>query len=160
MKEKKQLSGEEILEKIRHYCAYQERSRLQVLRKLRQLGCSELEEDNMLKMLAEGNYLNERRFVEQYIRSRSAAKGWGPARLSQALLRETGATHREEISGNSESLKKALQKLEKDLLKKKQELLRRQDPMLREKLLRFCLSRGFDFETALKVVSGVGVSEG
>jgi len=150
--EKKPLSKEEILEKIRHFCAYQERSRLQVMRKLQAIGCGEEDVPAMLEMLAEGNYLNEARFVSQYVRSRASAKGWGPAKIAMALQRETGANHREEIRQDVESKTRALEKLKKDLSKKRGELERKQDPQVRDKLLRFCLSRGFALEDALRIL--------
>jgi regulatory protein len=151
-KEKRPLSREEILEKIRHFCAYQERSRLQVMRKLQAIGCGEEDVPAMLEMLAEGNYLNEARFVSQYVRSRASAKGWGPAKIAMALHRETGANHREEIRQDEDSKARALEKLKKDLLKKRGELDRKQDPQVREKLLRFCLSRGFGMEDSLRIL--------
>ena len=149
---KKVLTKEEITEKIKHFCAYQERSRLQVLRKLSSLGCAAPDTEELLIMLAEENYFSENRFVEQFVRSRSSAKGWGPAKIAMALQRETGENHRDEIRQDDESRMKALEKLKKDLSKKRGELERKQDPQLREKLLRFCMSRGFAMDDALKVL--------
>jgi len=106
----------------------------------------------MLDMLAEGNYLNEQRFVAQYVRSRAAVKGWGPSKIAMALQRETGANYRDEIRQDEESKNRALEKLRKDLSKKSAELERKQDPKMKEKLLRFCLSRGFALEDALRIL--------
>jgi SOS response regulatory protein OraA/RecX len=69
-----------------------------------------------------------------------------------ALQRETGANHREEIRQDVESITRALEKLKKDLSKKRGELERKQDPHVRDKLLRFCLSRGFALEDALRIL--------
>jgi hypothetical protein len=52
-------------------------------------------------------------------------------------------------------MQKALQKLERDLLKKLETLRTKEEPRLKEKLLAFCLSRGFDFDTSLKLISGL-----
>lgn len=153
---KKVLTKEEITEKIKHFCAYQERSRLQVLRKLSGLGCAAPDTEELLIMLAEENYFSENRFVEQFVRSRSSAKGWGPAKIAMALQRETGENHRDEIRQDDESRMRALEKLKKDLSKKRGELERKQDPQLREKLMRFCLSRGFSMEDALKMTEHSG----
>lgn len=154
-KEKKLLSREEILEKIRHYCAYQERSKLQVFRKLRMLGCAEDDIPAILEKLTGDRYLSENRFVEQYVRSRAVAKGWGPNKIAQALLRETGEHQRDKILLDADSSEKALLKLEKDLLRKSEELLRKQDLRIREKLCLFSLRRGFDAETSNKLVAAV-----
>ena len=154
-KEKKILTREEITEKIKHFCAWQERSRLQVSRKLKALGLAPEAEEEMMLMLSEEGYLNEKRFVEQFVRTRSAAKGWGPAKIAAGLFRETGSRRDEDLTADSVSEKKALEKLEKDLRKKSAELLRKQDSRIREKLIRFCLSRGFDFETASEISARV-----
>lgn len=154
---KKSLSPDEIRDKIRHFCAYQERSRLQVIRKLKSLQCPEEHFPSMLQMLTEGNYLNEQRFVAQYVRSRSASKGWGPAKIVQALQRETGENYREEIRLDADSGSLALQKLDKDLFKKRQELEKKKDPFLREKLLQFCLRRGFSPEVVSSLQSFRGL---
>jgi regulatory protein len=149
--EKKTLSTEEIEEKIRHYCAYQERSRLQVIRKLKTLGCAEEQIPGILDLLAAQNYQNEQRFTGQYVRSR-AAKGWGPLKIAQALRRETGAVPPDEILRDADAGRKAVEKLEKELRKKKDELIRKEASLIREKLYYFCLRRGFDSETSIEVV--------
>lgn len=149
--EKKTLSKEEISEKIRHYCAYQERSRLQVIRKLKSLGCPEEQIPGILELLAAENYQNEQRFTGQYVRRR-AAKGWGPVKIAQALRRETGSVPPDEVLRDADAGRKAVEKLEKELRKKKDELIRKKASLIREKLYYFCLRRGFDPETSIQVI--------
>ncbi len=153
-KTRKVLSREEVLEKLRHYCAYQERSRLQVERKMKQLGSEEGDLTFLVEKLTEENFLNEERFVKQFVRSRAAAKGWGPRKITVAIQRETGSGYSDEIQSDDASMKKALQKLERDLLKKHETLKSKGEPRLKEKLLAFCLSRGFDFDTSMKLILG------
>jgi regulatory protein len=151
--ENRRLSNEEIDEKIRHFCAWQERSRLQVLRKLKKLGCLPENEELILNRLTEEGYLNEKRFVAQFVRSRSSVKGWGPAKISAALFRETGQAHAEILKSDPDSEQKALDKLIRDVRKKNDELVKKNDGQLRVKLMRFCLSRGFTHETSLEVLA-------
>ena len=51
------------LEKIKNYCAYQERSHSQVRTKLIALKVYGLELENMMTTLIEENFLNEERFA-------------------------------------------------------------------------------------------------
>jgi SOS response regulatory protein OraA/RecX len=54
-----------------------------------------------------------------------------------------------------EDFETALQKLEKDLRKKYESLKGKQDPDLKGKLIRFCLSRGFEMEDGMRLVRRV-----
>jgi regulatory protein len=156
-KAKKELSREEILEKLRYYCAYQERSRLQVERKMRLLGCEEKDFSQYLELLSLENFLNEERFVRQFIRSRASAKGWGPRKIKAALLRETGHDGDHPYIEDEATQQAALKKLEVSLRKKMAVLTQKSDARWKEKSLSFCLSRGFDYETSMKLINQIAV---
>jgi regulatory protein len=75
----------EILKKIEHYCAYQERCHLEVERKLRDLG---IYGDDILIYMAHliaHNFLNEERFTALFVQSKFNQKQWGRVRLKLEL---------------------------------------------------------------------------
>jgi regulatory protein len=148
----KALSQQELLEKIRHYCAYQERSELQVRRKLKALGSVDKQIPELIAALKQEDYLNENRFVDQYIRSRASQKGWGPVKISQALKRETGRDYSSAISTDSEASARSMEKLEKEVLKKMEVLKHKKDLLMWEKLRFFCMQRGFDANTSYRLI--------
>lgn len=74
-----------ILGKLQSYCAYQERSRFEVRRRMAKYELSKEAEDLLLNHLEEENFLNESRFAEVYARSKFHQKGWGPLKIRQAL---------------------------------------------------------------------------
>ncbi len=75
-----------ILEKIKHYCAYQERCHSEVQQKLFDLGCtSYAETDEYAATLIEENYLNEERFARAFARGKFRIKSWGKKRIVQEL---------------------------------------------------------------------------
>ena len=82
---KKALTPEQTLQKLRHYCAYQERSHQEVRDKLFQLGCSSRQHDELISTLIEEDYLNEERFAVAFAGGRWRVKHWGKTRIRYEL---------------------------------------------------------------------------
>ena len=60
------LTKEQALEKIRHYCAYQERSHYEVRQKLFGFGLYTVDVEALIASLIEQDFLNEERFAMLY----------------------------------------------------------------------------------------------
>ncbi len=102
---KKALTPEQALQKLRHYCAYQERSHQEVREKLRQLNCAKKEHDAILSSLIEDDYLNEERFAVAFAGGKWRAKHWGRSRIRYELKQKKISDY---------CIKKALQQIEED----------------------------------------------
>lgn len=72
---------EKILEKIRKYCAYQDRCIKEVQIKLRSLGVSESDFEIIINQLIEEGFIDEERFTQSYIRGKINTKGWGVQKI-------------------------------------------------------------------------------
>ena len=83
--QKKHLTKEQALQKLRQYCAYQERSHSEVVQKLWDLGVYRSEHDEIISTLIEENYLNEERFAIQFAGGKFRMKSWGRKRIYYAL---------------------------------------------------------------------------
>lgn len=68
-------------EKIMKYCAFQERSILEVRRKMAELKMPENEADELLQELIEMNFVNDERFAECFIRGKVNIKKWGRVKI-------------------------------------------------------------------------------
>lgn len=79
------LSLPEILTKIQHYCAYQERCHLEVRNKLYELGCSTDVVNEMVVQLIESNFLNEERFAKAYAGGKFRTMKWGRIKIVKEL---------------------------------------------------------------------------
>ena len=145
---KQEISKPEALEKLRYFCAYQERSEKQVLKKMNLILVPTEWQNEIISTLKADNYLNEDRFKKSFVKGKSTLKGWGPNKIQQHLQFETGASVNVSCLLNPEDFQKAIAKLVKDLEKKFQQLSAKKDKDLAGKLIRFCLSRGFSFEDA------------
>ena len=85
MQYKKQLTKEQALQKLKHYCAYQERCHSEVKEKLYSLGVWKKDHDAIISTLIEENYLNEERFAIAYAGGKWRMKHWGRVRIRYEL---------------------------------------------------------------------------
>jgi regulatory protein len=106
---KKQLSQEQALQKLRHYCGYQERSHSEVKEKLYQLGVWKKDHDEIIASLIEDNYLNEERFAIAFAGGKFRMKEWGRVKIKYELKQKQVSEY---------SIRKALKEIkEEDYLK-------------------------------------------
>ena len=62
---KKYLTKEQAIQKLKHFCGYQERCHLEVREKLYDLGISNTLHDEIVSTLIEENYLNEEKMLTE-----------------------------------------------------------------------------------------------
>jgi regulatory protein len=78
-------SPEKALQKLKHYCGYQERSHAEVKQKLYSLGLFAKEAEELISRLIEEEYLNEERFAIAYASGKSRNLGWGRIKIRHGL---------------------------------------------------------------------------
>src|SRR3954465_13935044 len=83
--QKKYLTKEQALQKLRQYCSYQERSHYEAEQKLWELGVRRAEHDEIISTLIEEDYLNEERFAKQFAGGKFRMKDWGRKKIYYAL---------------------------------------------------------------------------
>ena len=76
----------EIAEKIRRYCAYQDRAESEVRLKLRQYEVTGGEAERMVAELKEEGFLDEERYVDSFVRGKINVKKWGIEKIKSHLL--------------------------------------------------------------------------
>lgn len=149
---KKQLTKEQALQKLRHYCGYQERCHSEIREKLFDLGVQKLVHDEIIATLIEENYLNEERFAIAFAGGKFRIKHWGKIKIKHELrLRQL----------SDYCIRKALNQIEPgeyySVLKKqaaeKFNSLRGIDPIHRKKkTMDYLAGRGFESEMIRTVV--------
>ena len=75
----------EALDKLRNYCAYQERCHKDVKDKLYTMGMIAQASDQIIGTLVSENYLNETRFAQQFASGKLSIKHWGKVRIKREL---------------------------------------------------------------------------
>lgn len=81
----KQISKEQAFQKIKHFCAYQERSHKQVKEKLYSFGLRKNDVEVLLSQLIEENILNEERFANAFVRGKFKMNKWGRVKIKYQL---------------------------------------------------------------------------
>ena len=72
-------------EKIRSYCAYQERNQREVKQKLLSYGLLPYIADEILMELIQDGFLNEERYAQAFARGKVNIKGWGRKKIEMEL---------------------------------------------------------------------------
>jgi len=74
-----------IKKKIEFYCAYQERCKMEVTQKLKELGILGGDLDKYIYHLINNDFLNEKRFSEYYVRGKFNNNDWGKIKIIREL---------------------------------------------------------------------------
>ena len=148
---RKQLTKEQALQKLRHYCAYQERSHAEVKEKLYSFGLRKQVVEECLAQLIEEDYLNEERFAKQFAGGKFRMKQWGRIRIKHALKQKQVSEY---------CIKKGLKEIdESDYVKTLEKLARRKWGQVKEggyvkqgKTTDYLLQKGYEPELVRQVV--------
>jgi regulatory protein len=79
------MSPEEALDKLKNWCAYQERSQFDVRKKLFSFKLVEEEGEHLIAQLIEENFLNEERFAMAFAGGKFRIKHWGKQKIKLEL---------------------------------------------------------------------------
>jgi regulatory protein len=79
------ISKEKAMQKLKHFCGYQERNHAEVRQKLYALGLFKKESEELISDLIEEGYLNEERFAIQFASGKFRIKSWGKQKILHAL---------------------------------------------------------------------------
>lgn len=153
---KKQITPEQALQKLKHYCAYQERCHSEVREKLYALGVWKKEHDSIISTLIEEDYLNEERFAIAWAGGKWRVKQWGRVRIRYELKQKEVSEY---------CIKKAMQQINEEeyrevleeLARKKYDSLKSDQYLVRKKkTIDYLIGRGFEtgLINACKVISG------
>jgi Uncharacterized protein conserved in bacteria len=156
---KKQLTPEQALQKLKHYCAYQERCHSEVKEKLYSLGVWKKEHDAIIAQLIEENYLNEERFAIAYAGGKFRVKQWGRVKISYELKQKQVSEY---------SIKKSLKQINEDeyfktldrLARAKYASLKNDQYLVRKKkTMDHLLNKGFEAALVNQVMQSIIVKE-
>lgn len=143
---KKTLTPEQALQKLKHYCAYQERCHSEVKEKLYTLGVRKNDHDKIIASLIEEDYLNEERFATAFAGGKFRMKQWGRIKIKYELKQKQVSDY---------SIKKALQQIKdneyisilKKLAEDKYASLKDEQYLIRKKkTMDYLMQKGFEME--------------
>lgn len=140
----------EILSKLERYCAYQERSEVEVRKKLGSLAVSATMSDEVVRVLKEDDFLNEHRFAELFIRSK-VKEQWGKLKIRQGLYAK--GIPAEIINEQMDLIDEESYREMVRATIEKWKRLNAADADNKPKLIRHMLSKGFAIEEIMSILN-------
>lgn len=150
---KKYVSREDALQKLQHYCAYQDRCHREVRSKLLTLGIYGEELEEIITELIQENFLNEERFACSFARGKFRLKQWGRNRILRELKMRQISDY---------CIRKAMEEIKdedyyqtlQEVLTKKAKTLKDTDTFKRnQKLAQHAIQRGFEPELVWEMLT-------
>lgn len=93
MRYKRKLAADQAMQRIKQYCAYQERCHQETKEKLYSFGLLQSEVDNIIAALIDENYLNEERYAAAFARGKFRMKQWGKVKIRYELKQKHVSEH-------------------------------------------------------------------
>jgi Uncharacterized protein conserved in bacteria len=152
-RERPALNTELALQRLMAICSRKETSEWDVLKKLNTWKVDSKKHNSILKELIKQGFVCNQRFAMAYARDKAKFNKWGPRKIERGLVMQ---------KIDPDIIKEALLAIEEvqgtdmlfDLLKRKAATIKVENNNdLKVKLLRFGLSRGFDYSKVMSAVS-------
>lgn len=145
------MEKDKVLSSLQTLCSRQECCSKDIYAKaLRRLDGDAEAAHSVLQALVDDGYVDDRRYAAAFAREKASITGWGPVKIKFALAAKgigagIAAEGMAEIDGE-----KSLERLSR-LLDAKWKTLQ-DDPQGKLKLIRFALSRGYDYATVKPLI--------
>jgi regulatory protein len=97
---RKTYTPDQSFQKIKQYCAYQERSHSETKDKLYSFGLYKTDVEALLSKLIEENYLHEERYAQLFVGGHFRSKKWGRIKIKAALQQKKVSTYNIRIGLN------------------------------------------------------------
>ena len=143
--------AKQILSKLEAQCSKREYCTADIYQKaLAKLEGDREAAEEIVAALEADNFVSDLRYASAFAREKASLTGWGPAKIRFALsAKKISKEVIDEALGEIEP-EKAEARLER-LLEAKRKTLEG-DPQIKLKLIKFALSRGYDYDTVKKLV--------
>ena len=132
------------IERIKNYCASQDRCQWDVLKKMKEWGLQQATKDHILEILINEKYVDEKRFSSSFCRGKFRIKNWGKRKIITELKRKKISTicinsGLQEIDDNDYN-----QVLDKLFHQKKAAIKDKNHFTQKTKIANFLIQRGFE----------------
>ncbi len=150
-----QVSKEEALKKIQHYCNYQERCHKEVKEKLYGFGLHKAAVEELMANMIENNYLNEERFAVQFAGGKCRINQWGRKKVLYELQQKGVNKVNITIALKALDEQKYIQTLEKLARRKWMQLTSEHHLTRQGKTTAYLLQKGYELPLITKALAEI-----
>ena len=153
----KPLTPDQVLDKMAKYCAYQERCVKDVRDKLKTFDIPEEEKSKILDYLLDNRFVNDERFVKNFVRGKVNQSGWGMNKIRFHLMQK---------GISMELIKEALGQTDEevyrqrliDILKTKSKTVKAENDFEKKrKLAAYAMQKGFEGNLVWEVLKDLAI---
>jgi regulatory protein len=150
------IGTDKALQKIKHFCAYQERNHREVKEKLYSYGLYKPQVEELLSLLIEENFLNEERYAIAFSGGKFRMKGWGKNKIKYALRQQQVSEYCIRTGMNSINEGEYEKKLQQLFDQKLKTLKAEKNIFIKKRKLQdFLMQRGFETSLINKLLKDV-----
>ena len=142
----KEFTEEEAFEKMTAWCSTGERCRSEVSEKLQRWSVPYAIINKVIDRLIDSGYIDEERYCRAFIRDKYRLEKWGKQKIAKALYVKRIPQHISNTQWDVIDNDEYQSILHKLLQSKRKSIHANDEKSLNEKLIRFALSRGFDYK--------------
>jgi regulatory protein len=148
---------EVIIERIKHFCAYQERCSQEVERKLTLWKVTDVKIKKIIPYLQNEGFIDDERFARMFVRGKFHINKWGRVKIRHELRSRAIPEH---------LVKKSMEEISEDeyiltigelIVKKLSEINSEKHLNFREKIITFVAGKGFEFDLIAKVLKDLNI---
>ena len=152
-------TADEALASLMRLCARAEKCEGDARRLMRRWGVAPSDMEQVLARLVRDRFIDDSRYAELFVREKLNLSGWGAYKIRTALRRkEVAAEIIEEALGQLDA-QKLRDRLQERLERKLRTVRAKTTYELKNKLFRYGLSLGYDFESVRDVVEQLPINE-
>ena len=149
---KKRLTKEQVLQKLRFYCRYQQRCESEIKDKLFELGINKKDHDELINGLVKENCVSDERFAEAFVSGRFKLKQWGRRRIQKGLREKRVSDEITQKALEQINIKEYMAVLNK-LAKERFASLKNEQYLVRKKkTLDYLMQKGYEVDLIKEVV--------
>jgi regulatory protein len=149
------ITKEQALQKIKHYCSYQERCHTEVKQKLYNFGLNKRDVEEIIAEIIENDYLNEERFAKQFAGGKFRLKHWGRKKIEHELRQKAVSSQCIKVAIREIEEQDYIQKLKK-LASLKWNSLTKEDALTRQaKTYAFLTQKGFELALIARAIDEI-----
>ena len=147
------VSYQELLERAKRYCAYQERATSEVVMKLEVWKAGSEQVDTVLAELKQEAYLDDERFASAFVRGKHNIRKWGRGKIRSAL--RVKKIEESIISRALDEINEAeyLEQLETIIEQKKRSLPETTSPASHKKIINHALAKGYELNLIYRILN-------
>lgn len=132
------------IDRLKKYCALQDRCKTDVIKKMKDWGLLEISRNHILEILIQEEYINETRYAKSFSRGKFKINKWGKIKIREELRRK-GISEISINNGLEEiTLNEYTIEINKQYLKKKKYLKENNIFIKKKKIADYLINKGYE----------------